>query len=237
MTLFLTVGVRDTNHRDEFHITTFFRVRFAKGVSLLSTSEFLLWSYSNKTFRTKAFFIGITFGGSIWTRGILFHRLFCCSLYRCSRTALVVVFLYGGSSRLWWASVLLLSEPRQSVRAVRVPYRPSVFAPFCLKSAGLALIWASAVLLWFLALLYTRGRGLSIRRMHNKLEHNFSETTKKIVLSYKTARLKQPPCAVWTARRAFCGKPLHKNCQTSSVLSSAAVSRTPSEPISYIINR
>ena len=42
MTLFLTVGVRDTNHRDEFHITTFFRVRFAKGVSLLSTSEFLL---------------------------------------------------------------------------------------------------------------------------------------------------------------------------------------------------
>ena len=58
MTLFLTVGVRDTNHRDEFHITTFFRVRFAKGVSLLSTSEFLLWSYSNKTFRTKAFFIG-----------------------------------------------------------------------------------------------------------------------------------------------------------------------------------
>ena len=57
MTLFLTVGVRDTNHRDEFHITTFFRVRFAKGVSLLSTSEFLLWSYSNKTFRTKAFFI------------------------------------------------------------------------------------------------------------------------------------------------------------------------------------
>ncbi len=97
MTLFLTVGVRDTNHRDEFHITTFFRVRFAKGVSLLSTSEFLLWSYSNKTFRTKAFFIGITFGGSIWTRGILFHRLFCYSLYWCSRTALVVVFLYGGS--------------------------------------------------------------------------------------------------------------------------------------------
>lgn len=168
MTLFLTVGVRDTNHRDEFHITTFFRVRFAKGVSLLSTSEFLLWSYSNKTFRTKAFFIGITFGGSIWTRGILFHRLFCYSLYWCSRTALVVVFLYGEASRLWWASVLLLSEPRQSVRTVRVPYRPSVFAPFCLKSAGLALIWASAVLLWFLALLYRKMHSLSIRRVHNK---------------------------------------------------------------------
>lgn len=230
MTLFLTVGVRDTNHRDEFHITTFFRVRFAKGVSLLSTSEFLLWSYSNKTFGAKAFFIGITFGGSIWTRGVLFHRLFCYSLYWCSRTALVVVFYTGEASRLWWASVLLLSEPRQSVRTVRVPYRPSVFAPFCLKSAGLALIWASAVLLWFLALLYTRGRGLSIRRMHNKLDIIFQETTKKCIVR-TSGRQEQPPCAVWTARRAFCGKPLRKNCQTSSVLSSAAASRTPGEPV------
>ena len=29
---------------------------------------------------------------------------------------------------------------KRQVRTVRVPYRPSVFAPFCLKSAGLALI-------------------------------------------------------------------------------------------------
>mgnify|MGYP006929010946 CR=1 FL=1 len=148
----------------------------------------------------------------------------------------LLCFYTGEASRLWWASVLLLSEPRQSVRTVRVPYRPSVFAPFCLKSAGLALIWASAVLLWFLALLYTRGRGLSIRRMHNKLDIIFQETTKKCIVR-TSGRQEQPPCAVWTARRAFCGKPLHKNCQTSSAPSSAAVSRTPGEPISYIINR
>ena len=77
-------------------------------------------------------------------------------------------FYTGETSRLWWASVLLLSDPRQSVHTVRVPYQPSVFAPFCFKSAGLALIWASAVLLWFLALLYRKMRSLSIRRVHNK---------------------------------------------------------------------
>lgn len=162
-----------------------------------------------------------------------------CSVIRfidAQERLLLLCFYTGEASRLWWASVLLLSEPRQSVRTVRVPYRPSVFAPFCLKSAGLALIWASAVLLWFLALLYTRGRGLSIRRMHNKLDIIFQETTKKCIVR-TSGRQEQPPCAVWTARRAFCGKPLHKNCQTSSAPSSAAVSRTPGEPISYIINR
>ena len=106
-----------------------------------------------------------------------------CSVIRfidAQERLLLLCFYTGEASRLWWASVLLLSEPRQSVRTVRVPYRPSVFAPFYLKSAGLALIWASAVLLWFLALLYTRGRGLSIRRMHNKLDMFFQETTKKM---------------------------------------------------------
>ena len=79
-------------------------------------------------------------------------------------------FYTGETSRLWWASILLLSEPRQPVPAVRVPYQPSVFAPFCFKSAGLALVWASAVLLWFLALLYPKVSSLSIRRVHNKLD-------------------------------------------------------------------
>ena len=37
----------------------------------------------------------------------------------------------------------------------------------------------------FLDLLYTRGRGLSIRRMHNKLDIIFQETTKKLYCSYK----------------------------------------------------
>ena len=94
-----------------------------------------------------------------------------CSVIRfidAQERLLLLCFYTGETSRLWWASVLLLSEPRQSVRAVRVPYRPSVFAPFCLKSAGLALIWASAVLLWFLALLYRKMHSLSIRRVHNK---------------------------------------------------------------------
>ena len=156
-----------------------------------------------------------------------------CSVIRfidAQERLLLLCFYTGEASRLWWASVLLLSEPRQSVRTVRVPYRPSVFAPFYLKSAGLALIWASAVLLWFLALLYTRGRGLSIRRMHNELDIFFQEMTKNCIV-HTNARLKQPLCAVWTARRAFCGKPLHKNCQTSSAPSSAAVSRTPGEPV------
>ena len=94
-----------------------------------------------------------------------------CSVIRfidAQERLLLLCFYTGEASRLWWASVLLLSEPRQSVRTVRVPYRPSVFAPFCLKSAGLALIWASAVLLWFLALLYRKMHSLSIRRLHNK---------------------------------------------------------------------
>ena len=94
-----------------------------------------------------------------------------CSVIRfidAQERLLLLCFYTGEASRLWWASVLLLSEPRQSVRTVRVPYRPSVFAPFCLKSAGLALIWASAVLLWFLALLYRKMHSLSIRRVHNK---------------------------------------------------------------------
>ena len=97
MTLFLTVGVRDTNHRDEFHITTFFRVRFAKGASLLVHWSFSFGVIQIRCSVQKLSSFRITFGGSIWTRGILFHRLFCYSLYWCSRTALVVVFLYGGS--------------------------------------------------------------------------------------------------------------------------------------------
>ena len=168
MTLFSTDGVRHRDSEDEFHITTFFRVRFAKGVSLLSTSEFLLWSYSNKTFRTKAFFIGITFGGSIWTRGILFHRLFCYSLYWCSRTALVVVFLYGGNIPFVVSLCFASQRTPTACPCCAGSISTIGLAPFCFKSAGLALIWASAVLLWFLALLYRKMHSLSIRRVHNK---------------------------------------------------------------------
>ena len=89
-------------------------------------------------------------------------------------------FYTGETSRLWWASVLLLSDPRQSVHTVRVPYQPSVFAPFCFKSAGLALVWASAVLLWFLALLYPKVSSLSIRRVHNNFHIIFPYSTDKL---------------------------------------------------------
>ena len=53
-------------------------------------------------------------------------------------------------------------------------------APFCFKSAGLALSWASAVLLWFLALLYIFLIDLSIRRVHK--DRNI-----KLCSSWKTA--------------------------------------------------
>ena len=72
MTLFLTVGVRDTNHRDEFHITTFFRVRFAKGASLLVHWSFSFGVIQIRCSVQKLSSFRITFGGSIWTRGIYF---------------------------------------------------------------------------------------------------------------------------------------------------------------------
>ena len=64
MTLFLTDGVRHRDSEDEFHITTFFRVRFARG-KLLSTLVELLFFYSNNVLRTKDTFIGIISGGFI----------------------------------------------------------------------------------------------------------------------------------------------------------------------------
>lgn len=53
-------------------------------------------------------------------------------------------------------------------------------APFCFKSAGLALVWASAVLLWFLALLYTTKAELSIRRVYNKWDVFLHQKSKKL---------------------------------------------------------
>ena len=42
LTLLLTVGLRHTNHEDEFHITTFFRVRFAGDHCLVHWSSSFL---------------------------------------------------------------------------------------------------------------------------------------------------------------------------------------------------
>ena len=97
MTLFLTVGVRDTNHRDEFHITTFFRVRFAKGASLLVHWSFSFGVIQIRCSVQKLSSFRITFGGSIWTRRIYFTDCTVIRFIECSRPALVVVFLYGGN--------------------------------------------------------------------------------------------------------------------------------------------
>ena len=139
------------------------------GIPLLSTLELLLFGHSNRCIRVTVLIMGDHLGRIYLNcQGIYSDRLYCFRIFD-AQDRLFDLFCYTGeTSRLWWASVLLLSEPRQSVRTVRVPYRPSVFAPFCLKSAGLALIWASAVLLWFLALLYRKMHSLSIRRVHNK---------------------------------------------------------------------
>ena len=130
----------------------------------------------------------ITFGGSIWIAGGLGLSTGCryIAMLMLKNGSYLLCFYTGETSRLWWASVLLLSDPRQSVHTVRVPYQPSVFAPFCFKSAGLALVWASAVLLWFLALLYPKVRSLSIRRVHNNIHIIFPYSTDKLDRFYNT---------------------------------------------------
>ena len=83
MTLFLTVGVRDTNHRDEFHITTFFRVRFAKG-SIQKLSS--LGSPSADLFEREGFYFTD------------------CSVIRfidAQERLLLLCFYTGEASRLW----------------------------------------------------------------------------------------------------------------------------------------
>lgn len=136
--------------------------------------------------------------------GDLFWQTILFSHFWCSRPALWFVLLYGGNIPF----VESLCFASQRIPTVCPNCAGSIstigLAPFCLKSAGLALIWASAVLLWFLALLYTRGRGLSIRRMHNELDIFFQEMTKKLYCSYKrtieTASLRSldgPQCLLW----------------------------------------
>ena len=152
LTLFSTVGLRHTFHEDEFHTTTFFRVRFAKGEVLLSTLVELLFSYSNKVLRIIDTFIRIISSGSIWiARGNWFidrlslHRIIDAQDWLKSSD----VFLYGGNIPF----VLSLCFASQRIPTACPCCAGSIstigLAPFYLKSAGLALFWASAVLLWF----------------------------------------------------------------------------------------
>ena len=138
------------------------------GVPLLSTLELLLFGHSNIFVRAKAFFIGITSSGSIWiAMGSYTRQTVLFSRDGCSRLALVFVFLYGGNIPF----VESLCFASQRIPTVCPNCAGSIstigLAPFCFKSAGLALIWASAVLLWFLALLYSKRGRLSIRRLYN----------------------------------------------------------------------
>ena len=90
-----TAGKSD--HEDEFHITTFFRVRFA-GVPLLSTLELLLFGYSNIFVRAKAFLHRDHLKRIYLNRhGVLYST--DCSVFSrdgCSRLALIFVFFIRG---------------------------------------------------------------------------------------------------------------------------------------------
>ena len=97
MTLFLTDGVRHRDSEDEFHITTFFRVRFARD-KLLSTLVELLFSYSNKVLRIIDTFIRIISSGSIWTLWGRIESTGCRVIALLMlKTGSVFVFLYGGN--------------------------------------------------------------------------------------------------------------------------------------------
>ena len=97
MTLFLTVGVRDTNHRDEFHITTFFRVRFAKGASLLVHWSFSFGVIQIRRSVQKLSSLGSPSADLFESEGFYFTDCTVIRFIECSRLALVVVFLYGGN--------------------------------------------------------------------------------------------------------------------------------------------
>lgn len=150
------------------------------GIPLLSTLELLLFGHSNILVRAKAFIMGITSCGSIWiARGFILDRLFCFRVID-AQDRLVVVFLYGGNIPF----VVSLCFASQRIPTVCPNCAGSIstigLAPFCFKSAGLALVWASAVLLWFLALLYTTKARLSIRRVYNKWDVLLHQKSKKL---------------------------------------------------------
>ena len=101
MTLFLTVGVRDTNHRDEFHITTFFRVRFAKGASLL-----VHWSFSFGVIQIRRSVQKLSSLGSpsadLFERGgFISQTVLLSALLNAQDRLSLLCFYTGEASRLW----------------------------------------------------------------------------------------------------------------------------------------
>ena len=95
MTLLLTDGVRHRDSEDEFHITTFFRVRFARG-KLLSTLVELLFCYSNNVLRTKDTFIGDHLRRIYLNcQGIYSDRLYCFRIFDAQDWLCFCVFIRG----------------------------------------------------------------------------------------------------------------------------------------------
>ena len=140
MTLFLTVGVRDTNHRDEFHITTFFRVRFAKGASLLVHWSFSFGVIQIRRSVQKLSSLGSPSADLFEREGFYFTDCTVIRYFERSRPALVVVFLYGGSIP-FVVSLCFASQRTPTVCAYCAGSISTIgLAPFCFKSAGLALI-------------------------------------------------------------------------------------------------
>ena len=107
------------------------------GIPLLSTLELLLFGHSNRCIRVTVLIMGDHLGRIYLNcQGIYSDRLYCFRIFD-AQDRLFDLFCYTGeTSRLWRASVLLLSESRQSVRTVRVPYQPSVSFELLLYFSG-----------------------------------------------------------------------------------------------------
>ena len=157
-------------------------------VPLLSTLEVLLFDYSNTGLRKV--FIRITLRRIYLNcHGILYST--DCSVVRiiwCSRPALVFVFLYGGNIPFVVSLCFASQRTPTACPCCAGSISTIGLAPFCFKSAGLALVWASAVLLWFLALLYPKVSSLSIRRVHNDIHIIFPYSTDKLDRFYNMSK-------------------------------------------------
>ena len=141
LTLLLTDGVRYRDHEDEFHITTFFRVRFAKGQAAQYIGITPL-RYSNKCLRAKDTIMGnhlrriyLNCPGEGLSTGC---RVIALLMLKSRSSS--IVFLYGGNIPF----VVSLCFASQRIPTVCPNCAGSIstigLAPFCFKSAGLALV-------------------------------------------------------------------------------------------------
>ena len=100
LTLLLTVGLRHTNHEDEFHITTFFRVRFAGDHCLVHrSSSFLVIQTSCSVQKLSSL---ESPSADLFEREGLYST--DCSVIRfidAQERLLLLYFYTGEASRLW----------------------------------------------------------------------------------------------------------------------------------------